>query len=124
MQVILNEHGYVHAYAIIGGFGSQSVTVAEPENINDFERNYSSYYLSKDGALIKNEEKQKEIEKEAALNALRSQREQICYPVINRGALWYSKLTAGQMEELDAWYQAWLDVTDTGVIPEKPQWLI
>lgn len=124
MQVILNEQGYVHNYAIIGGFGSQSVTTVEPEDLYDFERNYGSYYLSEDGVLVKNEDKQMEIDEEAKLHDLRLQREKVCYPVINRGELWYSRLTVDQKEELDAWYQAWLDVTETRVVPEKPEWLI
>ena len=124
MQIILNEQGYVHDYAIIGGFGSQSVTVVEPENLYDFERNYSSYYLSEDGVLVKNEDRQKEIEEESELNELRSQRKNACFPYINRGYLWYSKLTEEQKEELDTWYNAWLDVTETKVIPEKPEWLV
>ena len=51
-------------------------------------------------------------------------REIECFPIINRGTLWYSKLTVEQMSELDNWYQAWLDVTETKEIPEKPSWLI
>lgn len=124
MQVILNEQGYVHNYAIIGGFGSQSVTVVEPEDLYDFERNYGSYYLSEDGVLVKNEDKQREIEEEAELNELRSQREKACFPYVNRGSLWYNKLTDAQRKDLDVWYQAWLDVTETRVIPETPEWLV
>jgi hypothetical protein len=123
MQVILNEQGYVHDYAIIGGFGSQSIIVVEPENLDDFERNYSSYCLSKDGALVKNEDRQKKLEAEVEIAALRSQREKDCFSYINRGYLWYGKLTEEQREELDTWYQSWLDVTDTRTIPEKPKWL-
>ncbi len=54
---------------------------------------------------------------------LRAERERICFPVINRGAAWYARLTAEQKEELDAWYQAWLDVTDTKVKPKTPSWI-
>lgn len=124
MQIILNEQGFVDAYALIGSFGSSSVDVIEPENLDDFERNYSSYYLSEDGVLIKNENKQKEIEEELELNELRSQREKVCYPIINRGELWYSRLTNEQKAELDSWYQSWLDVTETKIVPEKPEWLV
>lgn len=123
MQVILNEQGYVEAYAIIGEFGSDSVTVNEPENIDDFENNYSSYYLSDGNMLVKSDAKQKEIEYQKNMDDLRSKRENECFPYINRGALWYSKLTAEQQEELSVWYQAWLDVTDTQVVPEAPAWL-
>lgn len=124
MQVILNEQGYVKAYALIGTFGTASVTVDEPEDINDFEEHYGSYYLSKDNKLVKSDNKQKEIENNRQLTSLRDQREKICFPYINRGELWYSKLSAEQREELVVWYQAWLDVTDTKAIPVAPTWLI
>ena len=124
MQVILNEQGYVKAYALIGSFGSDFVTVNEPENIDDFENNYRSYYLSDGNVLVKSDDKQKEIEDHRELSNLRSRREKECYPIINRGDLWYSRLSVAQKEELDVWYQAWLDVTDTRVIPEKPEWLV
>lgn len=124
MQVILNEHGYVKSYALIGGFGSDSVFVNEPTDINDFENNYRSYYLSEGNTLVKSEDKQKELDNNRELVNLRFQREKACFPYINRGSLWYGKLTADQSEELNVWYQAWLDVTETKVIPEKPDWLM
>ena len=54
---------------------------------------------------------------------LRRQRNDECFSVINRGALWYEKLTQEEKAELQTWYQAWLDVTETGVTPEIPEWL-
>ena len=124
MQVVLNEQGYVKAYALIGSFGSDFVTVNEPENIDDIENNYRSYYLSDGNMLIKSDDRQNEIENERELIVLRSQREKACFTYINRGDFWYSRLTYEQKEELDAWYQAWLDVTETKVVPKKPDWLV
>lgn len=57
------------------------------------------------------------------LRTLRTRRESECFLIINRGQLWYAFLTAEQLQELKSWYQAWLDITETGVIPEKPSWL-
>ncbi len=54
---------------------------------------------------------------------LRAQRASICFPVINRGAAWYARLTDAQKEELQTWYQAWLDAPETGVKPETPAWV-
>ncbi len=54
---------------------------------------------------------------------LRSRREYECFRYINRGNAWYDLLTEQQKIELKEWYQAWLDVTETKVIPEKPSWL-
>lgn len=59
----------------------------------------------------------------ATLEKLRKQRETECYSVINRGRLWYNRLTTEQYAELELWYQAWLDVTDTLKIPKKPEWI-
>lgn len=123
MQVILNENGYVKSYALIGGFGSDSVFVNEPADINDFENNYRSYYLSEGNVLAKSEDKQKEIDNNRELIFLRSQREKVCFPYVNRGYMWYNKLTEEQKEELDVWYQEWLDVTETKVLPDTPTWL-
>lgn len=57
---------------------------------------------------------------EMKLAKIRLRRERECFSVINRGALWYEKLTEEQRAELSTWYQAWLDAPQTGVIPEKP----
>lgn len=54
---------------------------------------------------------------------IRITRSALCFPIINRGALWYDKLTAKQKTELEEWYQGWLDAPETKVIPEKPEWL-
>lgn len=122
MQVILNEKGYVKAYALIGSFSSDAIEVDEPVDINDFEENHGSYYVS-NGKLVKSNDKQKELENNRQLTSLRVQREKICFPYINRGELWYNKLSAEQREELGVWYQAWLDVTETKIIPAVPTWL-
>jgi hypothetical protein len=54
---------------------------------------------------------------------LRAKRVTECFKYINRGELWYSNLTEEQKEELRQWYQSWLDVTETLVVPQKPNWL-
>lgn len=54
---------------------------------------------------------------------LRKQREEECFPIINRGKFWYDCLTSEQYVELKKWYWDWLNVTDTLVIPIKPFWL-
>lgn len=124
MQIILNGQGYVEAYALVGEFGSTSIAVDEPENLDDFENNCRSYYLSEDNKLVKNDDKQKEIEDNRMLIDLRAQRDKNCFPFVNRGELWYSRLTTEQKGELNIWYQAWLDVTETKVVPTKPTWLV
>lgn len=60
---------------------------------------------------------------ETKVKVLRQLRQKECFNIINRGDLWYKRLTEGQKIELDSWYQAWLDVTVTLIIPTKPLWL-
>lgn len=57
------------------------------------------------------------------LDSLREQRDVECFPVINRGQFWYDTLTNKQKLELSVWYQDWLNVTDTMIVPTKPNWL-
>ena len=58
-----------------------------------------------------------------AIQLLRDKREDICFPVINRGLLWYESLTPAQKDELKKWYEAWLEVTNTKTEPRPPAWL-
>lgn len=57
------------------------------------------------------------------IDNLRFQREEECFPIINRGQLWYNNLSGDQLQELNEWYRAWLDVTETRVVPTKPSWV-
>lgn len=53
---------------------------------------------------------------------LRSRRNSECFKIIdNRSMLWWNNLSEARKEELNAWYSAWLNVTETLVIPEKPE---
>lgn len=75
-------------------------------------------YKIEDGKFIKLKD-----ETELRANAIRNRRERECFPIINRGALWYEKLTEEQKTELSAWYEAWLDAPETGTAPTAPVWL-
>ncbi len=68
-------------------------------------------------------ELQEGTEEFATINSLRGEREYDCFRIINRGKLWYDKLTEQQKKELQEWYEAWLDVTDTLTKPAKPDWI-
>lgn len=57
------------------------------------------------------------------INSLRKLREEECFPIINRGKLWYDCLTYEQLSELRKWYWEWLNVTETKAIPIRPSWL-
>lgn len=56
-------------------------------------------------------------------NSLRNKRTSECFPIINRGELWYDNLTQRQFEELEKWYNDWLNVTETLEEPIKPSWI-
>ena len=60
---------------------------------------------------------------EQKIERLRYRRERECFSVIDRSVLWHNRLTEEQKSELNVWYQAWLNVTETKVVPEKPAWL-
>lgn len=64
-----------------------------------------------------------EIPEDETIKELREKRESVCFPIINRGELWYRTLTNEQLAELQDWYTAWLNVTETLIVPEKPSWL-
>lgn len=68
-------------------------------------------------------QKAEEFNKRHNLRELRERREEECFAIINRGELWYERLTVPQKQELDKWYSAWLDVTETNEIPNKPEWI-
>ena len=57
------------------------------------------------------------------ISSLRSLREVECFPIINRGKLWYDKLTLDQLYELKKWYDEWLNVTETKIIPKRLSWI-
>ena len=63
------------------------------------------------------------MDKETVKASLRELREKKCFAIINRGTLWYEKLTWEQQVELREWYEKWLDVTETFKIPKKPNWI-
>ena len=120
MKIQVDQNGYVENYVIVGESSACDIEVKDPENF-DFS-NYSAYQLV-DSILVLDAEKAKELASKLQKDELRITRRRDCFSVINRGVLWYKKLTDEQIAELEIWYEAWLDVTDTMVIPEKPEWL-
>lgn len=121
MQVYLDEQGYVNSYAILGTL-TNGIEVNELRDLNHFQEHYQSYKVV-EGNLVFDEDKEQVAEREAIKQELRSRRETECFPIINRGQLWYESLDGQQRTELREWYTAWLNVTETLVVPEKPNWL-
>lgn len=122
MKIQVDENGYVQNYVLVGESSACDIEVEEPENFVDQLQFYSAWRYD-EGKLIFDEGRANELGLEGQKNEIRQNRERECFSYINRGALWYSKLTDEQKAELETWYQEWLDAPETMVIPEKPEWL-
>lgn len=122
MQVLLDENGYISSFSLSGGIFENGIEVECPIDEELFKDNYTSWKYE-DGRLIFDEDKGQADQLEKRKEELRVKRDQICFPVINRGQLWYDILTNEQKKELATWYQAWLDATETLKEPEMPDWL-
>lgn len=121
MKVLLDEQNYVVSYALEGEL-LDAVEASEPNDLFHFEEHFTAYQVL-DGTLVFDDARAEAEQDEAAKDAYRKRREIECFPVINRGPLWYDTLTEEQISELETWYRAWLDGTNTQTIPEKPEWL-
>lgn len=122
MEIYINfENDYVKDFSFSPLENGVVVSLDENE-FEQFDTNYQAYQLI-DGALVLDEQKQKEVWRKNKIALIREQREIECFPIINRGGLWYDTLTPEQIEELDKWYKAWLNATWTLSVPKKPKWL-
>lgn len=121
MKVLLNEQGYVESYALEGDL-LDAVETEKPDDLLHFEEHFTAYQV-RDGIMVFDDAQAAAEQAEAAKGAYRKRREVECFPVINRGQLWYDTLSEEQLSELKTWYLAWLDGTNTQTIPEKPEWL-
>jgi len=121
MNVLLDEQGFVKSYALIGAL-VDGIEIPDPEDILHFEEHFTAYKV-RDGTAAFDTERQTLQEQEQTKETLRQQRETECFAVINRGQLWYEGISIAQLLELRSWYKAWLNVTETLVVPERPSWL-
>lgn len=65
-----------------------------------------------------------ELSPKLDLETLRNRREEECFNLLaSRCQLWWNRLTSAEKQELEEWYQNWLDVTLTLKIPETPKWI-
>lgn len=121
MQVITDEQGFVLSFAFIGNMVG-AIEIPEPEDLELFLHQFYAFQLT-DGKLTYNSAAYESHVSEETKAEYRRRREVECFSVINRGQLWYEGITLTQLVELRQWYKAWLNVTDTMVIPDKPGWL-
>lgn len=123
MKVRTDSQGYISDFCFIGDI-SDSIEItdlAESEQ-QHFADNFQAYKFV-DGVLYFDEEKLSAINAEKEKTTIRRQRESECFPIINRGQLWYATLSPEQLTELSNWYTAWLDAPETLTTPKAPEWL-
>lgn len=121
MKILIDNNNYLTCFCVDAEL-ENGIDVNTPNDIDTFADEFRAYkYVN--GQLVLDSAKLEELNNEYLVDELRQKRERNCFMYVNRGELWYSRLSNAQKEELDIWYQAWLDVTETKVIPNKPEWL-
>ena len=114
MIIRINENGYVESPYIQDATIEMEITEDQFEKISTFGFNTNWRYL--DGEFV--------LESLMDNDSLRARRQRECFNIVdNRSQLWWNKLTDVQRNEIEEWYEAWLSVTETKVIPQKPSWL-
>lgn len=121
MKILIDENKYLTCVCIDAEL-ENGIEVETPDDVESFIDTFRAYKYE-NGTLLLDEYKLQELNEQYLLDDLRLKRQKICFPYINRGELWYNRLSDTQKTELSSWYQAWLDVTQTKVIPTTPQWL-
>lgn len=121
MIVLTDTSGFVTSFALIGVLDG-GIEVQDPTNLTHFTEHFSSYRIS-GNELSFDAAQDESVSTEAKKAEFRTLREKECFSVINRGELWYGTLSSEQTEELKTWYAAWLNVTQTLAVPERPAWL-
>ena len=121
MKALLDEKGFITSYALVGDL-VDGIELPDPEDIVHFEEHFAAYKV-RDGTAAFDNEHNEALQTEAKKDEFRLRRETECFSVVNRGQLWYEGVSITQLLELRQWYKAWLNVTETMVVPEKPAWL-
>lgn len=121
MQVKVNKKGYVTDYAEVGVLEG-SISMKSPTDIDHFRSFFQAYFI-RDGTLKLDKKSLSLLREQKKKEELRQLRAKACFPIINRGLLWYEGLSKKEKEELWEWYQSWLDVTATQKTPKRPDWL-
>lgn len=126
IKVLYDINNFIYAYATYEPeganiiVGDEGISLGCKEAMIDWDELVDPCLCIYDGErLVVSPERIEAIQ----LEFLRKKREEDCFSVINRGGLWYDLLTRSEKDDLLEWYQAWLDVTITGAIPNKPEWL-
>lgn len=122
MKILVDKNKYLTCVCIDAEL-ENGIEVETPEDVDSFIDMFRAYRYENDTLLL-DQEKLAELNSEKISDELRKKRQRVCFPYINRGELWYSRLSDEQTQELSTWYQSWLDVTETKIVPETPEWLV
>lgn len=120
MRITTDEKGYVTGWSIAGD--EEGTLCQVPADFDRFAVFYPAYRLE-NGKLTEDPEALAVLQEQYRKEEIRRQREERCFPYINRGNLWYERLSREQLDGLKAWYQAWLDAPETLEIPGSLSWL-
>lgn len=127
LQFKLDDNGFISEFMNVGSEGILPDGIAVEIDVDNFDfddflENYRAYKF--DGNNVNRDDEQAVIVKdENEKELLRVRRLKECFPIINRGDMWYKTLSEEQEKELNVWYKAWLDVTETKKVPKNPDWL-
>lgn len=112
--VLINKDGYLESPYIKNADISIEVSDETYEKLRSFPFNHNWRYIDNEFVLVPLLDN----------DSLKERRERECFRIIdNRSQMWYEHLTAERKQELNDWYEAWLNVTETHIIPVKPEWL-
>ena len=121
--VKFDENGKLVSFARFNRLNEIKPSAEGFEQTEDVSDEDILYLIKKDGVIQIDEERKTVDAEKKQIGEIRSRRSYECFPIINRGSLWYNKLTAEQKTELSVWYEAWLDAPATKIIPSKPLWI-
>lgn len=120
MKIQIDKNGYVENYVIVGESNVCNIEVEEPEGFSPDKFQAWKYDGEK---LVYDMEQAQKIQNDYRKSEIRARREKECFSYVNRGTLWYNKLTPEQDIEFQNWYDAWLEAPETLIIPKKLEWL-
>jgi len=115
MILQIDNNNYIVGYATVGGIdGGIAVDDSLLQQIDPTKIGYYTYI----GGVI-NFDTQKYDAANAVQHSedIRARRAYECFVYVDRGKLWYDKLTQSQLTLLKTWYDDWLDAPETKVVP-------
>lgn len=116
MEIKINKDNYVENYFIKDCDRSILITESQFRKISETPAFYGWKYSENDDDFT--------LEPLLYDDVLRERRKVECFDILNQYSfLWFNHLTKIQKQELEQWYNKWLDVTETKNIPAPLEWL-